>query len=89
MLCTYSDDIILTSPLLLLLTYVNYIRDLISSIILTFSLNFCICDYRAKAQLGSCIRVADDIRQALHKAILLFSLPALAFEDLSEPQSMM
>ena len=43
------------------------------------------CDYRAKAQLGSCVRVADDVNQTLHKAILLFSLFALAFEDLSEP----
>ena len=44
--------------------------------------------YRAKSQLGSCVRVDDTIRQALHKTILLFSLPTMAF-DMDEPQSIM
>ena len=47
------------------------------------------CGYRAKSQLGSCVRVVDGVRQALHKAVLLFSLPILAFEDMNEPQSVM
>ncbi|XP_065888088.1 fanconi-associated nuclease 1-like [Dysidea avara] len=41
---------------------------------------------KAKSQLGSCVRVDDTIRQALHKTILLFSLPTMAF-DMDEPQS--
>ena len=47
------------------------------------------CGYRAKSQLGSCVRVVDGVRQVLHKAVLLFSLPILAFEDMNEPQSVM
>ena len=47
---------------------------------------FVIC--RAKSQLGSCVRVTDGVRKALHKAVLLFSLP-VSFEDMSEPQSVM